>query len=239
MTSAERGGLAIVTIIGRMLLRSVISVILLASPVACGGGVTPGDGAAVRPIRYAVYLHGRIAAGGEGAVHPEYGRYAYDEILAAREAAGFEVVAWRRRADADEDAEGARAAGVIDSLVAGVVPARHITLVGASLGAYIALLAADSLGLGELNVVLLAGCSEGVVEYALREGIVPHGRVLAMRDAADTRWAGPCARLFERSATGHLSRDSVLELGVGHGLVYRPYPQWVNAVRQWGISVAD
>lgn len=60
----------------------------------------------------------------------------------------------------------------------------------------------------------------------IRNGIDLPGRVLSIRDRSDTALSGSCARACDASPDPVESKEIVVDPGVGHGLVYRPYPEW-------------
>lgn len=195
----------------------------------------PGDRS--EAARYALYFHGRLIEDqGLPAVSPEHGAYEYEAILDRLTQAGFTVLSEVRGPNADVTEHAERAVARVDSLLRAGVPPEHITLVGASKGAYIAALASHLARNPELNVVLLAGCSAGTVAYMRENGIDLYGDVLAIRDVADTEAAGPCADVFSFSDGVGQSEDLVVDLGVGHGLIFRPYNDWVQPATAWGLN---
>ena len=203
---------------------------LLLVVAACTAPGSTGE-----PARYALYFHGRIIEDqGLPAVSPEHGAYEYEAILDRLTQAGFTVLSEVRGPSADVTEYAERAVARVDSLLRAGVPPDRITLVGASKGAYIAALASHLARNPELNVVLLAGCSTGTVAYMRENGIGLYGDVLAIRDVADTEAAGPCADVFAFSDGVRRSEDLVVDLGVGHGLIYRPYDAWVVPMTAWG-----
>lgn len=78
------------------------------------------------------------------------------------------------------------------------MPASHITVVGASKGAYIAAL----------------------VSHEVRQAGV-----------------GPCAPLFSASPDIGVKREIVLEVGTGHGMVFRPLDEWVLPALEWAAGL--
>jgi len=187
--------------------------------------------------RYALYFHGRLIEDhGLPAVSPEHGPYEYEAILDRLTQAGFTVLSEIRGSNANVNEHAERAVARVDSLLRTGVPPDHITLVGASKGAYIAALTSHLARNPELNVVLLAGCSAETVAYMRENGIDLYGDVLAIRDIVDTEAAGPCADVFAFSDGVCRGEDLVVKLGVGHGLIFRPYDEWVQPTTVWGAS---
>lgn len=188
--------------------------------------------------RFLFYFHGRIIEDqGLPAVSPLYGEYQYHAILDRFAAAGFTVVSDVRPPDADSDAYARLAVARIDSLISSGVSPSDITIVGASKGAHIASLASHYARQPHMNVVLLAGCQANTVSYMLENDVRLTGRVLAIRDSADTELSGSCAELFtdlDDADESEIRHDElVLELGIGHGIIFRPLDEWILPTINW------
>lgn len=197
------------------------------------------DPAADATALYVFYAHGKIIEDqGPKAVSDVYGPYKYQKILDAIAAAGFETRSTLRPKDADADVFAARLSEEIAALIdRGVAPDR-VTIIGASKGAYIASLAAHKLH-APVNLVLLAGCHPSTVDTMIANGIDLPGRVLSIRDRSDTELSGSCRRAFDASPDLVESKEIVVDLGVGHGLVYRPYPEWTGPAFDWARGGGD
>ena len=177
--------------------------------------------------RYVFYLHGRILeVQGRNAVSPDFGPYEYDAILAALAAPGFTVVSEIRRDGAgDEFAD--RVAGQIRALKAAGVPSTNISVVGASKGAGLTLGVSAVVGDPEIAYVVLAGCGTSPERAATLRG-----RLLSIYDEKD-RFQPSCRDTFARAKTLTARREIVLKLGVDHGLLYKPYREWVDPALAW------
>lgn len=81
--------------------------------------------------------------------------------------------------------------------------------------------------------MLLAVCSAGTVAYMREHHVDLYGDVLAIRDAADNALAGPCAQAFAFSEGIGRHREVVLDVGIGHGIVYRALDEWVLPTVEW------
>jgi hypothetical protein len=185
-------------------------------PVTGGPAAAGGSADAVFP-RYVIYLHGRIVQEQQNARprSAEYGYYELEEILQAFRDRGFMVTQVRR-------------------LLAAHVPAGHITVVGASMGASIALLAATRLQNPDVRFGILGAClSESVRSLAAEQGIGPGGRLLAIREGSD-ELSNPCpAWKGDPKAPNLMAREIVLNTGLRHGFLYRPLPEWLNPIADW------
>lgn len=178
--------------------------------------------------RYLFYLHGRIVERGRRPKSPEYGFYEYDQILQTFKQRGFVVISEQRRKDTDVEQYADKVAGqVMQLLKAGVSPG-NVTVVGASQGSYIAMLASTYLKNPDVRFVLIAGCS---ADARFLELVNLHGSVLSIYEQSDG--AGSCEK-YRADATG-LSKYEELQLrtGMRHGFIYRPVIEWIEPTIAW------
>jgi hypothetical protein len=113
-------------------------------------------------------------------------------------------------------------------LKAGVAP-RHITAVGASKGSNIAMHTSSLLRNRDVNFVLMAGCGAQTLK---KQSLNLYGRVLSIYDASD-EGVGTGETLFARSE-GLSSRNEIkINLGLGHGFLYRPHKEWIEPAIEW------
>ena len=180
--------------------------------------------------RYLFYLHGAIIErAGVRPTHPQFGVYEYQEILEVFAGRGFVVISEARPGGTDGTAYAAKVAGQVRALITAGVAPEDITVVGFSKGGGIAITASSILSEERLNFVFMGACGHWLDK---RPEVVPHGRLLALREASDDL-VGSCEALFGR-VTGEGEREEVtLELGGGHGAFYRPHPEWVDPIVEW------
>lgn len=177
---------------------------------------------------YLVYVHGRIMeTEGRHAVSPDFGPYQYDEILRAFAARGFTVISEVRQGDAGLPFV-RKVAGQVRRLLAAAVPPRHITIVCASKGGFLTAEIAAELGMPEVSFVILAGCGPSTEPLAPRL----RGRILSIFDSVD-RHSPSCQATFRKAAKLGEHEEIVLTLGLDHGLLYRPYKEWLDPACAW------
>jgi hypothetical protein len=185
--------------------------------------------------RYMFYLHGKIIEDqGIPAISPEYGEYRYVEILTALQSYGFVVISEQRSTDADATEYAERVAMQVDDLLRSRAPPESITVVGASKGAAIAMIASYFLSNSGVNYVLLGACNPPTVDQLRRQGVSLFGNVLAIYDSSDA-YAGSCAEFFavsEANGPGQ-HEELVVHVGTGHGILYGPLAEWVLPTVQW------
>lgn len=178
---------------------------------------------APKATRHIIYLHGRIVQEEASArpKHPEHGYYEYEAIVEELRKRGFEVTAEIRPRGTSVGDGANRAVEQIRALRAAGVPSDRITVVGASMGAAIAIRAAARLGDPDVRFALLSPClSRTIPAVTQEEGKEPVGRFLAIREESDV----------PSSECPGDARELVIETGFKHGFLYRPLPEWVDPV---------
>jgi hypothetical protein len=176
------------------------------------------------------YLHGKIVEDlGPRGISPRFGAYDYPGILDAFRQAGFDVISEIRPKDTDPSAYADKVAAEVRWKIAQGTPSDQITIVGASKGAIIASLVSTRLKVASVHYVLLAGCND----WLLRE-MKPQltGEVLSIYEASDDI-GGSCRTLAEQSPQISSFEEIRLETGLGHGMLYRPIPEWVKPALAW------
>ena len=184
---------------------------------------------------YLFYLHGKtIEDQGIPAVSPDYGEYEYREILESLSGYGFVVISEPRPKNTDSLEYARRVIEQITTLLDAGVPAHNITVVGASKGAGIAIFVSHYLENPNVNFVLLAICAPVTVEQLIQDQISLYGNVLSIYDYADGL-AGSCQELFSFSEGKGISRhdELILNVGTGHGILYKPLDEWIIPTIEW------
>jgi hypothetical protein len=184
---------------------------------------------------YMFYLHGKIIEDqGIPAVSPEYGEYEYHEILEKLEGDGFIVISEPREKNTDGIAYARQIIEQITSIMDAEVPAKNITVVGASKGAWITIYVSHLLGNEQVNFVIMAICDPENLEAFKQDQITLSGNILSIYDSADAL-AGSCQELFSISEGKGISKyeELILNTGSGHGVLYQPLDEWIIPVVQW------
>jgi hypothetical protein len=192
--------------------------------------------------QYMFYLHGKIIEDqGLPAVSPEFGEYAYEAILEAFSEQGFVVISEQREKNTNSEAYARKVKDQVETLMKMDVPAKNITVVGASKGGWITVFISHYLKNQEINFVLLAICNPVAIETFKQNKLYLYGNVLSIYDYEDVEYAGSCQELFAFSEGQGLSRhdEIVLEIGTGHGVLYQPLDAWINPVTAWAKTESD
>jgi pimeloyl-ACP methyl ester carboxylesterase len=192
------------------------------------------------PPRHLIYLHGRIVQLEQSRrpQHPQFGYYELDAILDAFRSRGFVVSADLRPQDATVADSAEKVAAQVRALVQSGVPADRITVVGASMGAAIALRAAALVRDADLRIAVLGAClSASLPGVATDTGATPIGWLLSIRETSD-ELTEPCEQWKPApgSASSPTVREMLLDTGLHHGFLFRPLPEWVDPVATWATT---
>jgi hypothetical protein len=114
------------------------------------------------------------------------------------------------------------------------VPAGNITILGASKGGYIAILTSNMLKNNELNFVIMAVCNPETIEDLKFQQVFLYGNVLSIYDSID-EFGGSCKGLLPTSKDQGRGKfnEIVLEVGIGHRILYKPLKEWITLVVEW------
>ena len=180
--------------------------------------------------QYLFYLHGLIVeVAGVRPKSDEHGYYEYQLILEALAKEGFTVISEARKEGTEIKVYAEKIVAQIKTLLANKVAPGNITVVGASKGGVISAYVSNILREKEINFVILAGLFE---KCLIDENLKVSGNVLSIHDRADTQSMTPEV-YFQRSAGLGKFKAIILGLDIGHGLIYRPYRDWLDPLLAW------
>jgi hypothetical protein len=185
--------------------------------------------------KYLFYLHGKIIEDqGIPAVSPDYGEYEYEAILKKLSDYNFVVISEQRQKNTDGVEYAKKIVKQVRSLLNAGVPAKNVTVIGASKGAGIAMDVSRLLENEEINFVIMGICPSDDVEFRIQNNMPLYGNVLAIRDSVD-ELSGSCQELFAFSEGRGLARhdEIVLHIGTGHGILYKPLDVWIVPAVEW------
>ena len=183
-----------------------------------------------RSKKYLFYLHGLIVE--EAGVRPkseEHGYYEYELILETFAEQGFVVISEARPQGTQVKPYAEKAAAQVKALINSGVPQNHISIVGASKGGIISAYISNMLQEKEIQYIFLAGLFE---KCLVDETLSLYGRVLSIHDRSDKLSMTP-ELYFARSQNQGTFKKLILNLDKGHGLIYKPYPEWVQPTLEW------
>ncbi len=174
---------------------------------------------------YLFYLHGLIIE--EAGIRPkseEHGYYEYELILSELAREGFVVISEPREKGTEVIPYAKKLVSQVENLLENGVPPGKITVVGASKGGVIAAYVSCLLCEKDINFVFLAGLFE---KCLVDENLKLYGNVLSIHDSSDKLSITP-SLYFQRSEGFGNFKKIVLHLDLGHGLIYKPYRDWMD-----------
>ena len=179
--------------------------------------------------KYLFYLHGRIVEiKGIRPISEIFGAYEYEKILEALKDRGFMVISEARGRNTHAGQYAQKVVSQINRLLEAGVPPANITVVGASKGAFIAMMVSTMLQNKEVNFVFLAGCADDIRKFDLNF----YGNILSIYDEKD-QLVGSCQSFFTQSTGISRHKEIKLKVGTGHGIVYKPLKEWIDPVVEW------
>lgn len=183
--------------------------------------------------RYIFYIHGRIIeVEGVDAVSPQFGLYAFSDILDHFAEAGFYTIGEIRSAPTDPERYSNRVTSQVERLLLEGVPGENITIVGFSKGGFITMLVSSKLERAELNYVLIAICTE---ETVASPDIALTGRILSLYETSD-EFGESCKPLIDRSPGVVEFEEIRFETGLEHGAFYAANPLWLDPIITWILA---
>lgn len=182
--------------------------------------------------RFIFYLHGGVVQSqGAEAISAYYGKYEYYAILDSLARDGFTVISEVRPKDTQEEDYAHKLIRQIDSLESKGVSRNQITVVGASLGAYIAVELAHLLQDPEMKYVLLGLCSPYAVDHYQKYASEICGNFLSFYESSDQKQS--CLEVFNKSSCNLKFEEVRLDMGIDHAFLFKPYPAWVDPLFDW------
>jgi pimeloyl-ACP methyl ester carboxylesterase len=218
-------------------LKKLVAVLALSTVVLTASAI--GGATESAASRHLIYVHGRIIQEQQSRrpKSTRFGYYEFDQILETFRSNGFDVSGEMRGRSATESGAADDLVAQVRRLLASGVPPDRVTVVGASMGAGITLLASARLQNKDLRFAVLAAClSESVRQLLAGEGKAPSGRILSIREASDES-SEPCAPWKTSPRAPSLdAREIVLHTGLSHGFLYRPLPEWIDPTVRWAMA---
>lgn len=181
---------------------------------------------------YLFYLHGGVVQDqGIPAVSEHFGAYEYLAILDSLSDYQVNIISEVRSKDTEIEEYGRKVFLQVDSLLKmGVLP-QNITVIGASLGAYMAMEAAIRLNNSSINYVLIGLCSDYAVGYFEKYTGQLKGNYLSIFENSDAK--GSCSGLFINTTSETAFTEIRLNMGINHSFLFKPYDEWVKPMMKW------
>ena len=187
--------------------------------------------------KYLFYLHGAIMEGQKGNAKTASGEYEYDQIVKTFKDAGFTVISEIRKSGTGITTYARVVADEINALIRKGVEPSHITVVGASKGAIIAMYVSTYVKNSHVNYVFIAACNSG--NFQSFPDIHFYGNILSIYEKSDD--IGESCIEFKNKAGSSIShyREVETNTGQGHQFLWRPLRDWTTPVIAWANGKYD
>ncbi|MCB2203238.1 hypothetical protein KQI65_00705 [bacterium] len=172
-------------------------------------------------------------------VDPQYGKYDYAGIVNRFAAEGFTVISYPREKDTHPYLFADETVKEIQKLLDAGVPASHISIVGARVGGGIAVIITSKLRNPEIQVVLLATCTEVFTAYWKEHEEYLSGNVLSIYHPGTDRTS--CRDYLELCLKHGVRRYYEIQMpeNAAKGFFYRATADWVLPAMLWSSGKHD
>ena len=176
-----------------------------------------------------IYLHNAwYEKHKDGQPHPKFGVYELSAIHSELGRDG-DFIAPSREANANPEKEARLLVETIRKEIASGRRASEIKVIGASKGAFIAMLASQELRDPEIRWVLIGGCNP---KRLIAKPVKLTGRVLSIYESSDTV-AGSCPKGTDLTSHTRSFDEVRTDIGNSHGFLFSPDPAWVQPAKAW------
>jgi len=180
--------------------------------------------------KHVFYLHGRIIElQGLDANHAQYGKYEFENILAALEAPNHILYAEVRDSLTDVNRFCRKISNQIDSLIAEKVDPKNICVIGASKGGVMAMQISDQ-NPNPIKYVLL-GANNSFIEAENDWNL--KGYILGFYESTDQIADADYSHWLNRSPDTKKFIQVEITTGKGHGFLYQAHEEWVKPTLAW------
>lgn len=223
-------------------MRIVLLLLILCAPAVRAQNIHVAVPDSVDPEKFFLfYIHDNIlSAENITPLHPQYGRYQYEEIVNRFATEGFMVISYPRETGAHPYLFAEEIATEIRKLLNTGVSPTHVSIVGAGQGGAITVLISMAVRNPDINVILLSSCTEAYNEYWVTQGELLWGRVLSIHHPAASGTAA-CMPYLEhcRGEGVPLAREIVLQEQSSPGFWLQPTTDWVLPAILWASGKHD
>ncbi|WP_433829705.1 alpha/beta hydrolase [Flavobacterium anhuiense] len=188
--------------------------------------------------RYIFFFHNKFVEENDlNAVHPEYGRAEYKEILESYRRDGFIVFSEKRKKNTNSAEYAEKMAKQVKKLIKNGVPPNHITVIGTSQGGYIAQFVSTYLSNPDVNFVFI-GCFRDVDITEIPD-INFCGNILTIYEKSDIYGVSAIKRKETSKCKIIHFKEIELNTGLKHGFLYKAADNWIAPSKKWANGNYD
>lgn len=188
--------------------------------------------------RYVFFFHnGFLEQNDLNTVHPEYGRVEYNEILNSFKNDGFIVLSEKRKKNTNSARYAEKIVKQIKSLIKKGIEPDKITVIGTSMGGYIAQYVSTYLANPEVNFVFI-GCFRDIDIEQIPE-INFCGNILTIYEESDIYGVSAVKRKETSKLAVNHFKEIALQTNLKHGFLYKALDQWLVPSKKWAKGNYD
>jgi hypothetical protein len=181
---------------------------------------------------YIFFLHNRFVESNPlDAIHPEYGKCEYYEIINEFKKENFKVLSEKREVNTNVKEYANKIVSQIDSLLKKDIKPNNITVIGTSKGGYIAQYVSTYLKNSDVNFIFI-GCFKetDLVNYP---EINFCGNILNIYEKSDEY--GSSTKKRKNTSKYKISnfKEIALNTGLKHGFLFKPLQEWIKPCVKW------
>lgn len=182
--------------------------------------------------RYIFFFHNKFVEENDlNAVHPEYGRAEYNEILESFRKDNFIVFSEKRKKNTNSAEYAEKIAKQIKKLIKKGVPPNHITVIGTSQGGYIAQYVSTYLSNPDVNFVFI-GCFRDIDIQEIPD-INFCGNILTIYEKSDIYGVSAIKRKETSKFKIDHFKEIELNTGLKHGFLFKAADNWIAPSKKW------
>ncbi|HET7360850.1 MAG TPA: alpha/beta hydrolase [Salinimicrobium sp.] len=182
--------------------------------------------------RFIFFLHNRFLEEHDlNENHPEYGQTEYLAIIEEFEKSGFEVIREKRNGNVNARDYALKVINQIDSLIKKGTEPNKITVVGTSKGGYIAQYVSTLANNPNLNFVFIASYRDSDIQNIPEINYC--GNILTIYEKTDPFGVSALKRKETSSCEIRHFKEIELNIGMGHGFIFKPLKEWVEPTIKW------
>lgn len=182
--------------------------------------------------RYIFFFHNKFVEENDlNAVHLEYGRAEYNEILESFRKDNFIVFSEKRKKNTNSAEYAEKIVKQVKALIKKGVPPNHITVIGTSQGGYIAQYVSTYLSNPDVNFVFI-GCFRDIDIQEIPD-INFCGNILTIYEKSDIYGVSAIKRKETSKCKIDHFKEIELNTGLKHGFLFKAADNWIAPSKKW------
>ncbi|RUT71484.1 alpha/beta hydrolase [Flavobacterium cupreum] len=187
---------------------------------------------------YIFFLHNRFIEEHDlSEAHPEYGRAEYNEIINSFKSDNFMVFSEKRKKNTNGAEYAEKVVRQIQKLLKKGIKPNKITVIGTSMGGYIAQYVSTYLANPEVSFVFI-GCFRDIDIEEIPE-INFCGNILTIYEKSDVFGVSAVKRKETSKLKVNHFREIELNTNLKHGFLYKALDEWIVPCKKWASGNYD